>query len=111
MNRPTLTSIDLFAGCGGLSLGLRTAGWDVVCAVEHSPMAAETYFANFIAGQGDIDGRYTEHLAKGVLAQIRSGLLVDDVRTFRGCINKVQELMGGESLPFWRADLPVRVSR
>lgn len=61
-------------------------------------MAAETYFANFIAGQGDIDGRYGEHLAKGVLAQIRSGLLVDDVRTFGGCIDKVRELMGGREL-------------
>jgi len=61
-------------------------------------MAAETYFANFIAGQGDIDGIYRQHLAKGVLAQIRSGLLVDDVRTFGGCIDKVQELMGGREL-------------
>lgn len=35
-------SIDLFAGCGGLSLGLHRAGWEGVLAVERDPMAFET---------------------------------------------------------------------
>lgn len=41
------TSVDLFAGCGGLSLGAEWSGFDPVLAVERSDMAAETYFANF----------------------------------------------------------------
>lgn len=40
--------IDLFAGCGGLSLGLEKAGFDLALAVEKSDMAAETFFHNFV---------------------------------------------------------------
>lgn len=39
--------IELFAGCGGLSLGLKSAGFELVMANELSPMAAETYAYNF----------------------------------------------------------------
>ena len=42
------TYINLFAGCGGLSLGLEKAGFRLALAVEKSPMAAETFYHNFI---------------------------------------------------------------
>ena len=38
--------IDLFAGCGGLSLGLEQAGFEPICFSEISPEAAATYTSN-----------------------------------------------------------------
>jgi len=46
-NKP-LTYIDLFAGCGGLSLGLHNAGWKGLFAIEKSPFAFETLEHNLI---------------------------------------------------------------
>lgn len=40
--------VDLFAGCGGLSLGFERAGFELVLAVEKSEMAAHTFYHNFI---------------------------------------------------------------
>jgi DNA (cytosine-5)-methyltransferase 1 len=39
--------IELFAGCGGLSLGLQSVGFSLLMANELSPMAAESYAFNF----------------------------------------------------------------
>ena len=38
--------IELFAGCGGMSLGLDAAGFDLFMANELSPMAGETFAFN-----------------------------------------------------------------
>lgn len=40
------TAIDLFCGCGGLSLGLRNAGFSVVAGVDADPLASSTYRMN-----------------------------------------------------------------
>lgn len=41
-----LTAIDLFAGAGGLSLGLQAAGFDVAVAVELDAASSASYRAN-----------------------------------------------------------------
>jgi DNA (cytosine-5)-methyltransferase 1 len=43
-----LNHIELFAGCGGLSLGLEMAGISLTLANELSPMAGETFAFNFL---------------------------------------------------------------
>ncbi len=43
-DRPT--AIDLFSGCGGLTLGLKQGGFEVIGAVDNDPLSIETYKAN-----------------------------------------------------------------
>ena len=42
-----MNHIELFAGCGGLSLGLEATGFKLLMANELSPMAAESFAYNF----------------------------------------------------------------
>ena len=51
------TAIDLFAGAGGLSLGLENAGWSIAAAVEYDKAASATHKHNFPT---------TEHLCQDV---------------------------------------------
>lgn len=44
--------VDAFAGCGGLSLGLKRAGWKGLFAIEKDPFAFETLSTNFPVGNG-----------------------------------------------------------
>lgn len=39
--------LDLFAGCGGLSLGFHAAGFSIVGAVEIDPIATQSHATNF----------------------------------------------------------------
>jgi len=43
--------MDLYAGCGGLSLGLMNAGWQGLLAVEKDPLAFATLRKNLLEGE------------------------------------------------------------
>ena len=57
-----LTSVDLFAGAGGLSYGLLEEGFHIVSAVEIDPVSAKSYSLNH----------------QGI------NLIVDDIRRVKG---------------------------
>ena len=45
-----LRVLDLFAGCGGLSLGFDVAGYEIVAAMEIDELAARSHAINFFKG-------------------------------------------------------------
>ena len=69
--------IDLFAGCGGLSLGIESAGFDLLFAVEKSPMAAETFYHNFIKNINN-EKEWNEYLRKSDEEKLNSKLFVGE---------------------------------
>jgi DNA (cytosine-5)-methyltransferase 1 len=58
--------VDLFCGAGGLSLGLREAGFSVLAGADSDPLAMETHSANIggLAYVGDLadPSEFLEHL-------------------------------------------------
>lgn len=54
---PKPIGVDLFAGCGGFSLGFLEAGWNVIAAVEWDGPAVQTYMHN-LCRYGDVAIHY-----------------------------------------------------
>ncbi len=46
-----MKTVDFFAGCGGLSLGLHNAGFDLELASDYKPYTQETFINNFKKGE------------------------------------------------------------
>lgn len=70
--------VDLFSGCGGLSLGIERAGGQLVLAVEKSEMAARTFYHNLIDDASDAV-KWGRYVASEEDNQIRSRLLVREL--------------------------------
>lgn len=87
-NRNNHTVIDLFAGCGGLSLGLYQAGWHGVFAIEKNPCAFETLKYNLIDNKKHFD--WPEWLPKEPLDILRvNKMYKKELRQLRGTIDLI----------------------
>lgn len=84
------TFIDLFAGCGGLSLGLMNAGWTGLFAAEKDGFAFETLKHNLIGRPGRPSLKWPEWLPRepiSVQALLRRHLR--DLQSLRGSVTLV----------------------
>lgn len=82
------TVIDLFAGCGGLSLGLYQAGWKGVFAIEKNPCAYATLCHNLIEKKHHFD--WPEWLPKKPLDIIEvNKAYAEQLKGLRGTIDLV----------------------
>ena len=75
------TVVDLFSGCGGLSLGMEQAGFEVVFANDINPTCAETFINNikiakerfFIGDINKLIGEYPKYKEYFVDVDLVSG--------------------------------------
>jgi len=93
--------VDLFAGCGGLSLGLDRAGFDLVLAVEKSEMASQTFYHNFIKRLSsdkewrDYDKTSIEDQFKSKLISNELGVLLDRKELIRNLKDQSIDIVVG----------------
>lgn len=106
-----MKAVDLFAGAGGFSLGLRRGGFDVVLANEFSTEPEWTYRANLLDGP---EGTFapppesaSERARKAYRSEVRvqlrterDGLLDDYERHMRG--GDIREVLPNAWLKEWR---------
>jgi len=72
--------VDLFSGCGGLSLGVETSGADLVLAVEKSDQAARTFRHNLVADASS-DILWQDYLKMTLPEQAAQKVVVDEVQS------------------------------
>ena len=82
MKRPI--AIDLFSGCGGMSLGLEAAGFDIAVAVELNPIHSLIHHVNF---------PYTATICKDI-KQLDSKE-ISDALVKKGFNNEIDLIAGG----------------
>ena len=92
--------IDLFAGCGGLSLGFESEGFKLGFAVEKSDMAAETFYHNLIKPL-KLESDWKKYLNKSSEQKLESGLYVGETISLlenTNLIDKLKKNLGPVSL-------------
>lgn len=85
--------VDAFAGCGGLSLGLKRAGWKGLFAIEKDPCAFDTLSTNFPEGDGILSYDWPANIERQ--AWDVHDLLRDRREALAGIAGKVDLLAGG----------------
>lgn len=67
--------VDLFSGCGGLSLGFSMAGFDIVAAYDNWKVALETYRLNFKHKATMLDLKDVEHSVE-IIGQDKPDMII-----------------------------------
>ncbi|MGM5018623.1 DNA cytosine methyltransferase [Tardiphaga sp. 367_B4_N1_1] len=83
------TCVDLFAGCGGLSLGLGAAGFATLLGVEAHEDAFSTYRANLLDQQTEKHGWPAWLEKRPWLAQDLLARHKNDLRAMRGTVDLI----------------------
>lgn len=85
--------MDMFAGCGGISLGFLSAGFTPVASVENDPWAAQSHGANFGPRTAGGDGP-AHHRPRDATAEDAASVFADIGLT--GSVdNQIDVLVGG----------------
>ncbi len=87
------TFVDVFAGCGGLSLGLMQAGWKGLFAVEHDINAFQTLDANLLSENGRYQFNWPKWLPKSAIGVAE--ILEVHKTDLKAMSGKVDMLVGG----------------
>ena len=101
------TAIDLFSGCGGLTLGLKQAGFRVVGAVEIDSVATETYKHNHpevLVWQSDIRNLNPDTLRSELKMKKGELVLLSGCPPWQG-FSSIRPFNGGRTVRDERNDL------
>ncbi|AWB88102.1 cytosine methyltransferase [Mycetocola zhujimingii] len=99
-----MKAVSLFSGCGGLDLGFRNAGFDIVMGVDNDPFSAKSHAINF-PSSGFFEGSIADFTRERAEALVGPGAL-----------DNVDLLIGGPPCPpfsksrFYRTDKPRAMS-
>lgn len=85
--------MDMFAGCGGISLGFLTAGFTPVASIEMDPWAAKSHGANF--GSRSVGGDKEAHHAPRDAVTETADTVFGDVGLEGATDRQIDVLVGG----------------
>lgn len=85
--------IDLFAGCGGISLGLAQAGWQGLFAIEKGEDAFLTFKSNFLQGPAHVRFQWPDWL--GQSSHSIADVIAEHGGRLRGLRGQVALVAGG----------------
>lgn len=85
--------IDVFAGCGGLSLGLVQAGWTGLFGIEIDPMAFKTYSCNLLHNKRFTKFKWPEWLPISEISM--EDILQEHRGNLESLRGKVEMIVGG----------------
>lgn len=85
--------MDMFAGCGGISLGFLTAGFMPVASIESDPWAARSHGANF--GSRSTGGNRAAHHAPRDAVTETADTVFADLELGGKTDNQIDVLVGG----------------